>query len=98
VHGHLSHNDPMKSVSVAEAKAHFSDLLAAAEQRGRVTVVEKHGRPIAQIGPLPRGVVRPSGTRALAKFEAAFAKLNKQPSEATTSALAELEAGRGRLA
>lgn len=37
-------------MSVREAKAKFSEAIAAAE-RGEAVVVTKHGRPVAEIGP-----------------------------------------------
>lgn len=49
----------METVSVYEAKADFSQLLRRAED-GECIIVSRHGRPIAQIGPvvqLPRPVV-----------------------------------------
>jgi prevent-host-death family protein len=40
-------------MSIREAKAKFSEAIAAAE-RGEAVVVTKHGRPVAQIGPPPK--------------------------------------------
>jgi antitoxin Phd len=41
----------MKTVQLREAKATFSALVHAAE-RGEVTVVTKHGRPVAKLVPI----------------------------------------------
>jgi prevent-host-death family protein len=42
----------MKKLGVFEGKAHFSALIDAAEQ-GRVTVITKRGKPVAQVAPVP---------------------------------------------
>jgi prevent-host-death family protein len=50
--GHRGHNQFMSSgVTVAEAKAGFSDLLRRAEL-GEEIIVTRNGEPIAKIGPL----------------------------------------------
>jgi len=41
-----------RSLSVAEAKRRFSDVLGAVRHRGEHVVVERRGRPIAAIVPL----------------------------------------------
>jgi hypothetical protein len=38
-------------VSAVHAKAHFSELVAAAEHKGTITEIQKHGRTAAIIGP-----------------------------------------------
>lgn len=42
----------MRSVSVAEAKAHLSELLDAVEQ-GEELEITRRGKPIAKVTPLP---------------------------------------------
>lgn len=42
-----------RTVSVAEAKAHLSELIAAAEA-GEDVVLTRRGEPVATISPLPR--------------------------------------------
>jgi prevent-host-death family protein len=42
----------MKTVGVYEAKTHFAKLLAAVE-RGECVTITRHGKPIAQLGPVP---------------------------------------------
>ncbi len=83
----------MKRMSVAAAKAHFSELVADA-RRGKKTVILRHGKPAAAV--VPASAVertrRPSGmTRdeALALLEA-FARLG----DPTIDAVGELKAGR----
>jgi prevent-host-death family protein len=83
----------MKKMSVAEAKAHFSELVAAA-RRGKRTVILRHGRPAAAV--VPATVVEPAprpvaSTReeALAVFES-FARLG----DPGVDAVADLKAGR----
>lgn len=43
----------MRTVSVAEAKAHLSELLAEVE-RGEELQITRRGKPIAQLSRLPR--------------------------------------------
>ena len=42
----------MPSVSIAEAKAAFARLVARAEAGERI-VITRHGKPVAQVSPLP---------------------------------------------
>jgi prevent-host-death family protein len=83
----------MRKVSVAEAKAHFSELVAEA-RRGKKIVILRHGKPAAAVVPFTE--VEPSARRArmtranaLAIFES-FAKLGDPEMDAA----AELKAGR----
>jgi prevent-host-death family protein len=83
----------MKKMSVAEAKAHFSELVADA-RRGRKTVILRHGIPAAavvpstSVEPAPRPVAK-TREEALAVFES-FAHLG----DPSVDAVAELKAGR----
>jgi len=83
----------MKTMSVAETKAHFSELVADA-RRGKKTVILRHGRPAAAV--VPATAVEPARTpvattrdEALAVFER-FAHLG----DPAVDAVAELKAGR----
>jgi prevent-host-death family protein len=83
----------MKRMSVADAKAHFSELVADA-RRGKKTVILRHGRPAAAV--VPATAVEPARTpvattreEALALFES-FAHLG----DPAIDAVAELKAGR----
>lgn len=83
----------MKRMSVAEAKAHFSELVSDA-RRGKKTVILRHGTPAAAV--VPADVVEPARRtvamtreQALAVFET-FAHLG----DPTVDAVAELKAGR----
>jgi prevent-host-death family protein len=83
----------MKRMSVAEAKAHFSELVADA-RRGRKTVILRHGRPAAAVVPAtavePRRIpIARTREEALALFES-FAHLG----DPAVDAVAELRAGR----
>jgi prevent-host-death family protein len=49
-----------KVITLAEAKAHLSALVTAAEEGAEITIT-RHGRPVARIIGAPRGVVRPPG-------------------------------------
>jgi prevent-host-death family protein len=46
-----------KNCSLADAKAHFAECVRAAE-RGQVTVLTRHGRPVARLMPIESGEVR----------------------------------------
>ena len=80
-------------MSVAEAKAHFSELVADA-RRGKKTVILRHGKPAAAVvpavavepGPRPVAMTR---QQALALFDS-FAHLGDPAIDAN----AELKAGR----
>lgn len=83
----------MRRMSVAEAKAHFSELVAEA-RRGRKTVILRHGRPAAAVVPAtavepPRRPVALAREQALAIFES-FAHLG----DPAVDAVADLKAGR----
>lgn len=42
----------MKSVSVHEAKARFSELIGAVEKRGESVIVSRYGHPVVELRPL----------------------------------------------
>ena len=92
----------MRHISVAEAKAHFSDLLADAEHHGLTAVIEKRGRPVAHIVPVPKATrAKPptskSGTASVVAFHAALRGLTDNSTSAPGELLRDLEASRGRL-
>jgi prevent-host-death family protein len=83
----------MRKVSVAEARAHFSELIADA-RRGRRTVILRHGKPAAAV--VPATAVEPppkplamTREQALAVFES-FSLLGNPG----VDAIGELKAGR----
>jgi prevent-host-death family protein len=83
----------MKKMSVAEAKAHFSELIANA-RRGKKTVILRHGRPAAAVVPAADVKPRPKPVamtreQALAVLES-FAHLG----DPSVDAVGELKAGR----
>src|SRR5438552_4166023 len=47
--GQMGHNGYMATMTVAQAKNHFSDVLRRAEYGGERVVVERHGKPVAAI-------------------------------------------------
>ncbi len=49
-----------KAITLADAKAHLSALVAEAEDGAEITVT-RHGRPVARIVGAPRGVSRTPG-------------------------------------
>ncbi len=83
----------MKKMSVAEAKAHFSDVVAEA-RRGKKIVILRHGKPAAAVVPISMvesAPKPPAMTRkeALAVFES-FAQLG----DPDFDAVGDLKAGR----
>ncbi len=89
----LGHNDLMKKMSVAEAKAHFSEVIAEAG-RGKKTVILRHGKPMAAVVPMSAIEVAaraPTMTReeALAMLES-FSHLG----DPSADAVADLKSGR----
>jgi len=42
----------MKSISVHEAKARFSELVGVVQRQGTSVVVSRYGRPVAELRPL----------------------------------------------
>jgi prevent-host-death family protein len=40
-------------ISTAEAKNRLSELIRRAEKNGEITVITRHGKPVAQIVPAP---------------------------------------------
>jgi prevent-host-death family protein len=57
----------MKTANVADAKAHFSALLAEVEAGGEV-VITRHGKPVARLIPEPAAVVPVFDLAALRAF------------------------------
>ena len=56
--------------SVAEAKAHLSELDYRAERRGRPTIICRRGRPVAVIAPIEASAHSPrSPEEAVVRFE-----------------------------
>jgi prevent-host-death family protein len=83
----------MKTMSVAQAKAHFSELVSDA-RRGKKTVILRHGKPAAAVVPAAEARPRPkrhtmTREQALALLES-FAHLG----DPAIDAVGELKAGR----
>jgi prevent-host-death family protein len=57
--GHIGH---VQKTSLAHAKAHLSELVDAAEHRGKRIVILRHGKPAAAL--VPVDVARPKRSRA----------------------------------
>jgi len=58
----------MQTVSVADAKAHLSELLSVVEA-GQALTISRRGRPVARLVPEPKAVARgPFDFAALAAF------------------------------
>jgi prevent-host-death family protein len=74
----------MSTVTAYEAKTHLPRLLRAAE-RGETVIITRHGKPVAQLGPLqqPRGF---DMAEAAASLEALRRRLPTIPLEELLSA------------
>lgn len=60
----------MRSYSTYDAKAKFSEIIRRVRERGETVVVSYHGRPVAEIRPVPESSGEPLAER-LARLEAA---------------------------
>jgi prevent-host-death family protein len=80
-------------MSVAQAKAHFSELVAEA-RRGKRILILRHGKPAAAVVPVTDAEpVKPS--KAMTRDEAlALLASFSQLGDPTVDAVAELKAGR----
>jgi prevent-host-death family protein len=56
--GHIGH---VKTMSLAKAKAHISELVDQAEHHGARTLISRHGKPVAAI--VPVDVAKPTPRR-----------------------------------
>jgi len=54
----------MRKMSLAEAKAHISELVDQAEYRGKRTIILRHGKPAAAIVPVDVAAPKPAPVRA----------------------------------
>jgi prevent-host-death family protein len=82
----------MRKTSLANAKAHLSELVDAAEHRGQRILILRHGKPAAAI--VPAKVVAPLAT----PLSAAQAKalLDRLTSSAPVEPLESIEEALGR--
>ncbi len=64
----------MQSVAIYEAKARFSELLAAV-QAGDEVEITRHGKPIVRMVAVPTGEAEIEAEARKARVEAAFARL-----------------------
>jgi prevent-host-death family protein len=69
----------MKTVSLAHAKAHLSELLDGVEA-GEAVVVTRHGKPVAQITPV-QPAKKPIPFEELAAFRASLPPLTISSAE-----------------
>jgi prevent-host-death family protein len=89
----------MKKMSLAQAKAHISELVDQAEHRGQRTLILRHGKPAAAIVPVDVATPKPppvtppmdpeAARRSVDDFIAEFSAV-----EPAVSAVDDLRAGR----
>lgn len=77
----------MRNVALSEAKDHFSEIMAAAEN-GEEFVVTRHGRPVAKIAPFTdRETVQMRAREATARLRDLRERLRR---EGKTSTIEEM--------
>lgn len=74
----------MPTVSAYEAKTHLPRLLRAAE-RGETMIITRHGRPVAQLGPV-QDQHRADVAKVIARMKRARARRARVPVEEILSA------------
>jgi prevent-host-death family protein len=89
----------MKKMSLAEAKAHISELVDQAEHHGKRTLILRHGKPAAAIVPVDVATPKPPAARKAMDAEAARRSVEAfvaefSAAEPAVSAVQDLLAGR----
>ena len=64
------HNGHVTKTSLAHAKAHLSELVDAAEHRGKRILILRHGKPAAAIVPVDVATPKPPKVAAMTAPEA----------------------------
>jgi prevent-host-death family protein len=77
----------MRKTSLAEAKAHLSELVDDAEHRGKRIMILRHGKPAAAIVPVDVAAPKPRKAKAMSPADATalldgFAELGDPAGEA----------------
>ncbi len=77
----------MRKASLAEAKAHLSELVDDAEHRGKRIIILRHGKPAAAIVPVDVATPKPPKAEPMTPSEAAalldeFAQIGDPAGEA----------------
>jgi prevent-host-death family protein len=83
----------MRRTSVADAKAHFSELVDLAEHKRQRVLILRHGKPAAALVPVDAAEEQPRLT--LAAFDALVERMISATPEKTMTT--EEALGRGRL-
>jgi prevent-host-death family protein len=89
----------MRKMSLADAKAHISELVDQAEHRGKGTLIVRHGMPAAAIVPIDVATPKPRPVRRVMTEAAARRSLDASIAEfgacePDVSAVEDLRAGR----
>lgn len=84
----------MRKTSLAEAKAHLSELVDEAEHKKRRIVILRHGKPAAAIVPVEVAVPKRSRTRRSEEEVRAFFEEAARCGDAEFSAVQDLLDGR----
>ena len=92
------HNGHVRKASLAHAKAHLSEIVDAAEHRGKCIVILRHGKPAAAIVPVevalpPKRRARPLGSKAALRSVRVFIE-EFSSADPKTSAVEDLLRGR----
>jgi prevent-host-death family protein len=85
----------MRKASVADAKAHFSELVDLAEHKGQRILILRHGKPAAAIVPVDVAADEPRARLSLEAFDALLASMIAAAPETTMTI--EEALGRDRL-
>jgi len=68
----------MKTISIHEAKAHFSELLSMVQDQGVSIILSRYGHPVAEIKPLS------SRERCIPHRHLSRARIHGDPTKPTT--------------
>lgn len=60
----------MRKTSLAHAKAHLSELVDAAEHKGKRIIILRHGKPAAAIVPVDVATPKPARAKPMSAAEA----------------------------
>jgi prevent-host-death family protein len=86
--------DLVRTVSLATAKAHISELVDDAAMRGKRVLISRHGKPVAAIVPVEVATPKPAAAKLTAAEADEFLKSTAGLLDADFDAVADLLASR----